>query len=55
MIAVLELFSSVFSLSKIKVTISKNVNFTDHMSGIQRPDCFKLAINPKSDNDVIIC
>ena len=30
---------------KKKVTIDKNVSFTDYASRIQLPDCSKLAIN----------
>ena len=37
-----------------KVTITENRTFSDSVSGIRRPNCFKLAKNPKSDNDVTI-
>ena len=33
----------------------ENLSFTDYVSGIQLPDCSKLAINRKSDNNVTIC
>ena len=39
---------------KQKVTITQNIIFTDPVSGIQPPDCSKLARNPKNDNEVII-
>ena len=35
-----------------KVTVNENVSFTDYASGIRLPDCFKLAINWKNDNDI---
>ena len=38
-----------------KVTITENVNITDHASGIQLPDCSKLTINRENDNDVTNC
>ena len=31
------------------------MSFTDYASGISLPDCSKLAINWKNDNDVTIC
>ena len=36
------------------VTINENINFTDYAPGIRLPDCSKLAINWKNDNDVTI-
>ena len=50
--AVLEIFSSVFSYCKKKVTISENITFADSVSGIRPQDCSKLAKNPKNDNNV---
>ena len=47
------LLFSVFVRSK--VTVSKTVSFTDYASGIQLPDCSKLSINRKNDNEVTIC
>ena len=38
-----------------KVTFNENVRFTDCAPGIRLPDGFKLAINRKNDNDVVIC
>ena len=38
-----------------KVTVNKNVSFTDYASGTSFPDCCKLNINRKNDNDVTIC
>ena len=35
-----------------KVTINENVSFTYYEPGIQLPDCAKLVMNQKSDNDV---
>ena len=52
--AVLEIFSSVFSYCKKKVTISENITFADSVSRIRPQDCSKLAKNPKNDNDVTI-
>ena len=37
------------------MTFNENVNFTDYASGIRLPDCSKLAIDRKNDNDVTIC
>ena len=37
-----------------KVTVTENITFADTVSGIQPPDCSKLAKNPKNDNDVTI-
>ena len=37
-----------------KVTINENIRFTDYESGIWLPDCSKLAINWKNDNDATI-
>ena len=37
-----------------KVTIIENITFADSVSGIQPPDCSKLAKNLKNDNDVTI-
>ena len=36
------------------MTINENISFIDNLSGIRLPDCSKLAINPKSESDVII-
>ena len=36
------------------VTVSGNISFTDYPSGIRLPDCSKLAVNWKNDNDVTI-
>ena len=36
------------------VTINENVGFTDYASGIQLPDCSKLAINWKNNNNITI-
>ena len=36
------------------MTINENLNLTDYVSGIQLPDCSKLAINWKIGNDVTI-
>ena len=35
-----------------KVTVKENVRFSDYTSRLPLLDCFKLAINPKNDNDV---
>ena len=37
-----------------KVTITENIAFADSVSGIQPPDCSKLAKNPRNDNGVTI-
>ena len=37
-----------------KVTVNGKVTFSDFLSGIKPPDGFKLATNPKNDNDVTI-
>ena len=37
-----------------KVPITENITFADSVSGIQPPDCFKLAKNPENDSGVII-
>ena len=37
-----------------KVTITENITFADSLSGIQPPDCSKLAKNSRNDNDVTI-
>ena len=55
--AVLEIFQfcSQFSVFvRQKVTDTENITFSDCVSGIRLPDCPKLAINPKNDNDVTI-
>ena len=31
--------------------MNENVSFADYASGIRLPDCSKLAINRKKDND----
>ena len=36
------------------VAINENISLTDYASRIQLPDCSKLAINWKNDNDVTI-
>ena len=48
-------FRSVFSLLRKKVTINENVSFKCYAPKIQPPDCDKLVINWKIDNDVTIC
>ena len=35
-----------------KVTFNENVGFTDYTSGLRLPNCFKLTINSKNDNDI---
>ena len=35
------------------VAINENISFIDYASGIRLPDCFKLAMKRKNDNDVI--
>ena len=48
-------FLGLFSVFvRYKVAINKNKRFTDYASRIQFPNCSKLAINQKNDNDVII-
>ena len=47
-------FSSVFSFVIKKITVTENVTFAVSMSGIQPPDCSKLAKNPKNGNDITI-
>ena len=37
-----------------KVTITENISFTDYASEIRIPDCSKLAVNWKNQNDVTI-
>ena len=37
-----------------KVTVNENVSFTDYTPGLRLPNCSKLAINLKNDNDVTI-
>ena len=39
---------------KQNVTVTKNITFADSVSGIQPPDCSKLAKNRENDNDVTI-
>ena len=39
---------------KQKVTITENIAFADSVSGIQPPDCSKLAKNLENDNDVTV-
>ena len=34
--------------------INENISFTDYPSEIRLPDCSKLALNTKNDNDVTI-
>ena len=49
-------FSVLFSVFvRYKVTSNENISFTDYASGIRLPNCSKLTINRKNDNDVIIC
>ena len=50
--AVLEIFW--FCFLRQKATITENRTFADSLSGIQSPDCSKLAKNTKNENDVII-
>ena len=50
----LVLLMSTFFCKKQK-TVNKNVSFTDYASGIRLPNCSKLAINRKNDNDATIC
>ena len=51
--AVLEILKFCFSVFvRQKVIVNENVSFTDYMSGLPLPNCFKLDINPKNDNDV---
>ena len=40
---------------RLKTTVNENVSFIDYASGIWLPDCFKLSINWKNDNNVPIC
>ena len=35
-----------------KVTVNENVSFTDYTSGLRLPNCSKLVIYPKNDNNV---
>ena len=35
-----------------KVTVNENASFTDYMPGLRIPNCFKLVINSKNENDV---
>ena len=50
--AALDIFLVLFSIFvRLKVTINESVSFTDYSSGIRLPDCCKLAINRKNDND----
>ena len=35
-----------------KVTVNENVSFTHYTSELRLPNCSKLAINPKNDNNV---
>ena len=37
------------------MTVNENVTFTGYASGIGLPDCSKLAINQKNNNDVTAC
>ena len=37
------------------MTVNKNASFSGYTSIIRLPDCSKLAINQKNDNDVTIC
>ena len=37
------------------MTVKENIKFSGFASGIRLPDCSKLAVNPKNDNDVTIC
>ena len=39
----------------MKVTVNEDVSFTYYAFGIWLPDCSKLTINQKNDNDVTIC
>ena len=42
-------------LTRYKVSFIENVRFTDCASWIRLPDCSKLAINQKNNNDVTVC
>ena len=44
----------VLEMVRQKVTINENISFTDYASGMRLPDCFKLTVNWKTDNDVTI-
>ena len=37
------------------MTVNENIKFSGFASRIRLPDCSKLAVNPKNDNDVAIC
>ena len=47
-------FSSVYSFCKIKSYYNENISFTDYAFGIRLPECYKLVVNWKNDNDVTI-
>ena len=34
-----------------KVTVNENLSFVDYASGLRLPNCSKLVINPKNDNN----
>ena len=44
-----------FKVRRNTVTVNENVIFIDYASGIQLPDCSKLAMNRKKDNGLTIC
>ena len=45
--------SDLFSVfRRYKVFINENLSFAEHVSGIQLPDCSKLVITWKLDNDI---
>ena len=53
--AVLEVFLVLFSVFvQQKVTVTENITFAESVSGIQSPDCSKLAKNLENDNDATI-
>ena len=53
--AVLDIFSSVFSFFKIKVTGIENVSLADYVSRNQLSDCSESAMNQENNNNVTIC
>ena len=52
--AVFGIFSFFSVFIRWKVTINENISFTDYASEIRLPDCSKLGLNWKIDNDVTI-
>ena len=47
------MFRAISVFVRKKITINENVSFTDHVSGIQLPDCSKLVISREFDNNII--